>query len=195
MWVPWSKSTLDGLGMFFEYSIPNSVLEVSFLFSLELFVCISGYGIIINPNKHIEKNEFSALTVSMNICTILQILAIGMSYTISAFVGYYQATTKSMIAKKYMKNAVFLGLIVICTNFGLYKIHSKGILKQYLNSPETINKILNKLPPFFGLVIMLATYNMLNGVIKGLGLQSKAVILSMACLYFISLPLCYVLGF
>lgn len=195
MWVPWSKSSLIGLGMFFEYSLPNSILETSFLFSLELFVCISGYGIIINPNKHIEKNEFSALTVAMNICSIFLLMAYGMGYTVSAFVGKYQATTKTIIAKKYMMMTLlqfFLHLSIVTVFFNCY---SHKILSQYLNSEETISKITTRLPYFSAFVFLLSYYSVLNGVIKGLGLQSKAVVLTIICLYLISLPFAYVFGF
>jgi hypothetical protein len=59
MWIPWSKSTLQGLSLFLEYSIPSAIHEVIFFFALELFVCISGLGIIIHPNKQIEKSDFT----------------------------------------------------------------------------------------------------------------------------------------
>lgn len=170
MWVPWSKSTLDGLGMYFEYSIPNCVLETSFRFSLELFVCISGYGIIINPDKNIEKNEFSAITVCMNICSIFLIIAYGMSFTVSAFVGNYQATVKSLIAKKYMKICVLFGLFVILFSSVMFKYYHVSLLKQYLNSQETRDKITTKLPVFLTMVCLVSFYCILNGVIKGLGL-------------------------
>lgn len=196
MWVPWSKSTLDGLGMFFEYSIPNCMLETSFRFSLELFVCISGYGIILNPTKNnIEKNEFSAITVCMNIFSIFLIIAYGMSYTVSAFVGNYQATVKSLIAKKYMKVSVLFGLFVILFSSVMFKYYHVSLLKQYLNSQETRDKITTRLPVFLAMVTLISLYCMLNGVIKGLGLQSKAVLLSLICIYAISLPASFVLGF
>lgn len=91
LWLPWSRSNLDGLFVFLEYSIPNAIMEGFFLFSLELIVCVSGYGIIISRPINVEKRDFSAITVSMNILSVIMIIASGMSYTISAFVGGFQA--------------------------------------------------------------------------------------------------------
>jgi Na+-driven multidrug efflux pump len=46
MWLPWQRTSFKGMGSFIEYCIPNALMEVFFLFSLELFVCMAGYGII-----------------------------------------------------------------------------------------------------------------------------------------------------
>ena len=48
MWISWARTSLDGLGSYLEYSIPNALMEVSFICALELFVCLSGYEIILN---------------------------------------------------------------------------------------------------------------------------------------------------
>lgn len=61
MWLPWSRSTLDGLGTFLEYSIPSAIMEGFFLFSIELIVAISGYGIIISHENSVHKQDFNAI--------------------------------------------------------------------------------------------------------------------------------------
>lgn len=48
---------------------------------------------------------------------------------------------------------------------------------------------------FFGLVYLLSLYGINNGIIKGLGLQYIASIYSVFCLYLVSLPLSFILGF
>lgn len=98
MWLPWSRSTLDGLGTFLEYSIPNAIMDGFFLFSLELLVCISGYGIIINHESNVAKRDFSAITVSMNILSMILMISYGMSYTISAIIGKFVSCNKVSIA-------------------------------------------------------------------------------------------------
>ena len=67
MWISWARTSLDGLGTYLEYSIPNAFMELSFIFSIELFVCLSGYEIILNSHSLVAKNDFSAQVVSMNI--------------------------------------------------------------------------------------------------------------------------------
>ena len=44
MWVPWSRSNLDGLGPFLEYGIPSAIIECVMLIALELFVFVTGYA-------------------------------------------------------------------------------------------------------------------------------------------------------
>jgi Na+-driven multidrug efflux pump len=45
------------------------------------------------------------------------------------------------------------------------------------------------------MIYLLSSFVILSGVIKALGLQSKAVMASIVCLYFICLPLSYAIGF
>lgn len=89
IWLPWSKSTFEGMSLYLEYSIPSAIHEFTFFFALELFVCISGLGIIIDADKTIEKSDFTAITVVMNIASMLIIVPMAMSYTASAFIGNY----------------------------------------------------------------------------------------------------------
>jgi hypothetical protein len=53
MWVPWARSTMEGLGTFLEFSIPNAFMEVFFLLSLELFVCMAGYNIVLSNQNNV----------------------------------------------------------------------------------------------------------------------------------------------
>jgi len=120
MWLPWSRSTLDGLGVFLEYSIPNAIMDGFFLFSLELIVCVSGYGILINNTQNVQKRDFSGITVSMNIMSVVLIISTAMSFTISAVIGNFQSTNKSTISKKYTKYAVGYGLLLVILTIVLF---------------------------------------------------------------------------
>ena len=110
MWLSWSQLSTEGMGAFLEYCVPNVLTEVFFLFSLELFVCLSGYGIIYSSNKSfpIQKNEFPIIVISMNLTSILYCIAQGSSYSCSSIVGYYQSLGKSNMAKKFAKTAIIL---------------------------------------------------------------------------------------
>ena len=170
MWLPWSRSSLDGLGVFLEYSIPNAIMESFFLFSLELIVCLSGYGIILSHENNVKKTDFSAITVSMNMISVVSIISVGMSYTISSIIGNFQSTNKSSISKKYTKLAVLLGMSMITMSIVIFYNHSNKILKQYLNSDESVNRIMENLPIYFTLIYLVSYYGICNGIIKGLGL-------------------------
>lgn len=87
------------------------------------------------------------------------------------------------------------GMFCVSVPLGFFKSYNQQVLKQYLTSQETIDKIVHKLPLFFLLIFLLSSFIILNGTIKALGLQSKAVVASIICLYCVSLPLSYVIGF
>jgi len=73
MWLSWAQTTTDGLGIFLEFSVPSAMMEIVLCCSLELLVFISGYGIVAKslPN---ERNDFTAMTVTMNVFSLIQIL-------------------------------------------------------------------------------------------------------------------------
>jgi Na+-driven multidrug efflux pump len=170
MWLPWSRSTLDGLGVFLEYSIPNAIMEGFFLFSLELIVGISGYGIIINHESNVSKRDFSAITVSMNILSLIMIISCGVSYAVSAIIGKFLSSNKYTTGKKYVAMIVCFGLFLVLFIMIIMHKNSTKILKQYLNSEDTVNRMIDSLPFFFGLMFLLSFYGICNGIVKGLGL-------------------------
>jgi Na+-driven multidrug efflux pump len=86
MWLTWAKTTTDGLGIYLEFSVPSAVMEIVSTMSLELLVLISGYGIVAKSLPS-ERNDFTAMTVTMNVFSLLYIVPQGVSYSISAVVG------------------------------------------------------------------------------------------------------------
>jgi Na+-driven multidrug efflux pump len=54
---------------------------------------------------------------------------------------------------------------------------------------------MENLPIYFAMIYLLSFYGICNGIIKGLGMQYKASIYTVLCLYVICLPLSFVLGF
>lgn len=44
MWVPWSRTSIEGLGQFLEYGIPSAIMESVLWVALELFVFVTGYA-------------------------------------------------------------------------------------------------------------------------------------------------------
>lgn len=69
------------------------------------------------------------------------------------------------------------------------------MLANYLNSEETINVILKALPIVFAYFILQASVIMLMSMIKGLGLQNKAVLWTFISCYVIGLPLSYFMAY
>ena len=63
MWVPWAKSSLEGLGQFLEYGIPSAIMECVLWVALELFVFITGYAYGRKSQNQFslsEREDFSA---------------------------------------------------------------------------------------------------------------------------------------
>jgi Na+-driven multidrug efflux pump len=196
MWVSWGRSSTDSLSTFLEYVIPTATMEATNILSMELFVLMAGYGITHKINQRTnEKIDFSAQVVTMNLFQILEVLPVGVGFTISAIVGIYQAQIKSNIAKKISNIAWLYGQVMMVISCVLFYQYREKILNNYLNSQDTKEVIFKNLPLIFGFYILQASLIMLTGTIKGLGIQNKAVLWTFIAYFGIGLPLSYFLAF
>lgn len=192
MWLQWAFSSLDDLGTYFEYGIPNAMIELFTCCALELFVLIAGYGIVKNVS---QREDFNSHVVTMNLFGLIYMVPLGLSYTLSALVGNLLAQNKSHIAKKFFHIGYLYGqflIVVICI---IIKVYGHKIFSHYLNSEASISKIERAMPVIFTYFMLQASTCMLNGVIKGLGLQSMAALWTFIGYYLIGLPLAYLLAF
>lgn len=119
LWVPWSKSTLSGLGSFLEYGLSSVVIECSQWWSLELLIFFLSF-----QKSQVESD---AQGVVYNVFTCIYMIPIGMSYTMSALIGTYIAEggansihnhTNSGRANKYTKIAIRYA--TLCFLYGMF---------------------------------------------------------------------------
>ena len=92
MWLPWARSSLEGLGTFFEYGTPCVMIECAHWWVLEILVGLSGY---------LSVNDFDANTVVMNMFGLIYMIPLGVSYATSSFVGMKLAEGRCSHAIKY----------------------------------------------------------------------------------------------
>lgn len=78
MWLQWARSSLEGLSAFLEHGVPSAMIECSHWYVLEILVLLSGY---------LSVEDFAAQTVIINMCGLLFMIPLGLSYSISALVG------------------------------------------------------------------------------------------------------------
>jgi len=131
----------------------------------------------------------------MNIFALLYIIPVGCSYTISALVGIYQAENKTHIAKKQWNIAYLYGIFLVVVSLILVHQHCKQILGSYLNNEAVKVKILSTIPLIFSFVILQSSSGMLNGVIRGLGMQNMAALYTFIGYFLVGLPLSYFFAF
>jgi Na+-driven multidrug efflux pump len=84
---------------------------------------------------------------------------------------------------------------LVITNLLIFWFNNKKILTHHLNSAATVEKMQSYLPFWALLVVSLSMYGIMNGAIKGLGLQNKAAFWTIFCFYLICLPLAFFFGF
>ena len=113
MWLGWGRSTLEGLQKFLEYAIPCVFSECSHWWALQLLVFNSGYDLL--SGKQGQQNQ--SYMAILSIFTFTFMFPLGLSYTISALVGYYIGQRKHEEAIRYAKVGYVYGMglaIMVC---------------------------------------------------------------------------------
>lgn len=85
----------------------------------------------------------------MNIFGVIYMIPVGISYTISALVGSYQAENKFNIARKYASVAYFYGQFLIILAIIILHLYDHKIFRHFVNNEETTTRILTTLPLIF----------------------------------------------
>lgn len=114
MWLQWARSSLEGLGTFFEYGLPCAMIECSHWWVLELLIFLSGY---------ISVEDFQAQTVVINMYGLIFMVPLGLSYTISSLVGTNLAQGKYQQAIRFSVLGFIYGqflILVFCLLLGVY---------------------------------------------------------------------------
>lgn len=180
MWLPWARSSLEGLGTFFEYGLPCAMIECSHWWVLELLIFLAGY---------ISVEDFQAQTVVINMYGLIFMVPLGLSYTISSLVGtnlaqgkYHQAIRFSVLGFIYGQ---FLTL-VFCILLGTY---GHKIIGYFAYKESTIVRIQQCLVAVDIFMVLDSSFGLLMGVVKGLGQQNMAAIWTLLSQFAIGIPL------
>ena len=85
-----------------------------------------------------------------------------------------------------------MGLMaLVCTILGYY---SESIFRMFETDPQQISKLKKCMWVILVIIMLQASYGILAGVVKGLGLQNRASLITAICHFAIALPLAVFLG-
>ena len=91
-----------------------------------------------------------------------------------------------------MGYACGMGLMaLVCTILGYY---SESIFRMFETDPQQISKLKKCMWVILVIIMLQASYGILAGVVKGLGLQNRASLITAICHFAIALPLAVFLG-
>jgi len=191
MWLGWGRTSLEGLGMFLEYAVPSAIIECSHWWALQLLVFLCGYDQLSGKNA---SQNFSSQTIILSLFTLTFMFPLGVSYSVSGMVGSHLGQKKYEEALRYANvgYACGMGLMaLVCTILGYY---SESIFRMFETDPQQISKLKKCMWVILVIIMLQASYGILAGVVKGLGLQNRASLITAICHFAIALPLAVFLG-
>lgn len=191
MWLGWGRSTLEGLSTFMEYAIPSVFIECSHWWSLQILVFVCGYDQI--SGKMAQQNSSSQMAI-LSLFTFTFMFPLGLSYTISGMVGSFIGQRRYEEALRYAKVGYFYGMGLTILILVLVSSQRSMFIKMFQGDEKQASKLHHCMFIVYVIVLLQSSYGILIGIVKGLGLQYRASLITTICYFGIALALAQFLG-
>ena len=179
------ESVMVGIAKFVGIAIPSAGLIWSEWWSYELQAIIAGW---------LGTEALAAHVVCCNVETIMYMFPLGVQQASSVLVGNSLGAGKPRKATQYAKICTCLGALLVLTIASLVFSFRESIASIYTRDPLVVTKLHSAL----GIVAAFHTLNglscVLEGVLRGMRLQEKAVNAKVAVMVVFQLPLCYIMS-
>lgn len=154
-----------------------------------------GFEILTFMSSYISPQALAANICLFNFITLIFMIPLGMSFATTTLVGISIGGQKVKNAKKYTIASVVLALCVISVTT-TFVIIFRDTLPHLYTHEENVAKLVSGL---LGIYVCFALIDaagiILNGAIKGLGMQGIASFICLFILYPVNIPLGYYLAF
>jgi len=176
----------DSIYGFMKSAVPAAVLFAADWIGFEIQILLSSY---------LGEVSFAANVYYFNFATLIFMIPLGISYAASSLVGNCIGKNNFKLAKMYGLACTIVGFILLLM-FSIFLYFYKGfVMSVYTENPE-IEIFLEKLLTLYIIFGPIDSVQVvLNGVIKGIGLQFYASIACLIILFPINVPMCVILGF
>ena len=154
-----------------------------------------GFEILTFMSSYISPQALAANICLFNFITLIFMIPLGMSFATTTLVGISIGGQKVKNAKKYTIASVILAVCVISVTT-IFVIIFRDTLPHLYTHEENVAKLVSGL---LGIYVCFALIDaagiILNGAIKGLGMQGIASFICLFILYPVNIPLGYYLAF
>ncbi|XP_057508007.1 protein DETOXIFICATION 12-like [Actinidia eriantha] len=186
--VPISLEVLRGVGEFFKFAIPSSVMICLEWWSYELLVLLSG----LLPNPELEA---SVLSVCLNTISTLYTIPLGFGAAVSTRVsnelgaGNPQGARLAVVVVLCL--AVVDAVIVSTTLFATRRVFGY----TFSSEKEVVNYVEAMAPLACLSVVLDSLQGVLSGVARGCGWQHIGAYINLGAFYLLGIPIAAILGF
>ncbi|KAF3452820.1 hypothetical protein FNV43_RR03253 [Rhamnella rubrinervis] len=187
-WTGFSKEALNGLPKFLKLSIPSAVMISLEIWSFEMMVLLS--GLLPNP-----KLETSVLSISLNTCSMVFMIPLGLSGAVSIRVSNELGAGRPQIARLAVCVATFMVVTEGITAAAVMTLGHR--VWGYCYSRE------ERVVKYVGEMLLLISVShffdgiqsVLSGTIRGCGRQKIGAYINLAAYYLIGAPISILLAF
>ncbi|PON56814.1 Multi antimicrobial extrusion protein [Parasponia andersonii] len=187
-WTGFSSEAFHGIPKFLKLSIPSAVMLTLEIWSFEMMVLLS--GLLPNP-----KLETSVLSISLNTCSLVYMVPLGLSGVTSTRVSNELGAGRPEIARL----AVCVALSLVVTEGTLaaaIMILGRQVWGHCYSREEKVVKYVGQM-----LILISVSHffdgiqSVLSGTIRGSGRQKIGAFANLAAYYLIGIPIAILLAF
>ncbi|KAL5549064.1 hypothetical protein UlMin_004295 [Ulmus minor] len=187
-WTGFSKEAFHGILKFLKLSIPSAVMLTLEIWSFEMMVLLS--GLLPNP-----KLETSVLSISLNTCSLVYMIPLGLSGVVSVRVSNELGAGRPQVARL----AVCVSLSMVVTEGILaatVMILGRRVWGYCYSKEEQVVKYVGEM-----LVLIALSHSfdgiqsILSGIVRGCGRQKIGAFVNIAAYYLVGIPIAIVLAF
>ncbi|KAF8008534.1 hypothetical protein BT93_K2256 [Corymbia citriodora subsp. variegata] len=187
-WTGFSKEALHGIYAFLKLAIPSAVMICFEMWSFEMMVLLS--GLLPNP-----KLETSVLSISLNTCSLIFMMPLGLSGSISTRVSNELGAGRPRAARL----AIYVSLMVVATESlftGALLIFGRKAWGYLYSTEEEVVRYVGDM------MVLLAISHffegmqaVLSGIARGCGWQKIGAFINLGAYYLLGIPVAIFLAF
>ncbi|PWA37017.1 multi antimicrobial extrusion protein [Artemisia annua] len=187
-WTGFSKEALLNIPTFLKLAVPSAVMVCLEIWSFEMMVLLSG----LLPNPQLET---SVLSISLNTCSMLYMIPLGLSSATSVRVSNELGAGRARAALLAIRVSMFavitegvLGALILIFGRKLWGY-------CYSNEEEVVSYIAQMMLLLAGGYIVDGIQSVLSGAVRGSGRQKIGAVANLGAYYIIGIPLAILFAF
>mmetsp|Transcript_36245 Transcript_36245/g.41788 ORF Transcript_36245/g.41788 Transcript_36245/m.41788 type:complete len:176 (-) Transcript_36245:17-544(-) len=140
-------------------------------------------------------DQLAAIYILFNIGLIMYMFPLGISYSSTSLVGNNLGANLPQRSRIYSKAILVFACLCVAILFSVLMIFKQQIIGFYSSKTEVLDVIAVAFPLWAIKVVTDCTQAAIGGMLRAMGYQTIAFIVSIACYWVVMIPLAYILGF
>ncbi|GMY18481.1 protein DETOXIFICATION 12-like [Fagus crenata] len=186
--VPISMEIFQGIGEFFHFAIPSTIMICLEWWSFELLILLSG----LLPHPELET---SVLSICLNTITTLYTIPYGLGAAASTRVSNELGAGNPQAARVTVFVVLFLAIIETSIVSTILLASGRVFGYTFSNEKEVVDYVATMAPLVSLSIIMDSLQGVLSGVARGTGWQHIGAYVNLGAFYLCGIPVAVALGF